>query len=97
MKKFIAILAACFAFSVPAFAAVDLNTASQADLESLKGVGPAKAQAILEYRQKSGPFKSVNDLENVKGFGKKSVDALRAEVTVGSAKSEKKPQDSKKK
>ncbi|KAF0148448.1 MAG: competence protein ComEA [bacterium] len=43
----------------------------------------AGAKAIVEHRQKSGPFKSVDDLDKVKGFGKASVDKLRSELTVG--------------
>ncbi|MFL9609079.1 ComEA family DNA-binding protein [Methylobacillus sp. Pita2] len=66
-----------------AMAAVDLNTASAVELESVKGIGPAKAQAIVDYRKTNGNFKSVDDLGNVKGFGKKSVDNLRGELSVG--------------
>lgn len=66
-----------------ALAAVNLNTATVEELQSLKGVGPAKAKAIVEYRKKNGNFKSVNDLNNVSGFGDKTVAALKNEVTVG--------------
>lgn len=72
--------------SLPAWAAVDLNTASQSELESVKGLGPAKAKAILAHREKNGPFKSIDDLANVKGFGKASVAKLKAELTVGGDK-----------
>lgn len=58
---------------IPAFAAVNLNTATQAELEAVKGIGPSKAKAILEYREKNGGFKSVDELAKVKGFGKASV------------------------
>ena len=57
MKRLSAMLVALLVFSLPAWAAVDLNTASQAELESINGVGPSKAQAIIEYRKKNGPFK----------------------------------------
>ena len=84
MKKLlVALLFALFAFSGFAMAAVDVNTATEAQLEGLKGIGPAKAKTIIEYRTKNGPFKSVDDLEKVKGIGKKTLDVIRADVTVG--------------
>jgi len=83
MKKLFLILIACFAFATTAFAGqVNLNAATQAELDTLKGVGPVKAKAIMDYRAKNGPFKSVDDLEKVPGFGKKTVDKLRADLTV---------------
>ncbi len=85
MKKILLSLIAFFAFSGFAFAAVDLNTATVDELQSVKGIGAKKAQAIVEYRQANGPFKSVNDLQNVKGFGEKSVKKLKKDVTVGGA------------
>ncbi len=66
------------------FAKVDLNTASEAELQKVKGVGPAKAKAIVEYRQKNGSFASVDDLKNVKGFGEKSVSSLKNDLEVKS-------------
>lgn len=86
MKKNLLVLLAILSislggFSVSAFAAVNLNTSTKSELEAVKGIGPAKAQAIIDYRAKT-PFKSVDDLDKVKGFGKKSVDKIRADVTV---------------
>lgn len=91
MKKLLLILMMCFAFAGAALAAqINLNMATEAELDALKGVGPVKAKAIVDYRTKNGPFKSVDDLEKVPGFGKKTVDALRADVTVsGGAKAKK--------
>jgi competence protein ComEA len=83
MKKLLLILLACFAFSTAALASqVNLNSATGVELEALKGVGPVKAKSIVDYRAKNGPFNSVDDLEMVPGFGKKTVDKLRADLTV---------------
>ena len=68
-----------------AFAAVNLNTATQAELETVKGIGPVKAKMIVEDRTKNGPFKSIEELDRVKGFGTKSVNKLRGEVSVSGA------------
>ena len=64
---------------------VDINTASIAQLAELKGIGPAKAEAIVAYRDRSGPFKSVDDLQQVSGIGEKLLATLRPQITVGSA------------
>ena len=61
---------------------LDLNSASPADLETLPGVGAALAARIDAYRLKIGPFRSVDDLKQVPGFGEKLVTALRPLVTV---------------
>jgi competence protein ComEA len=55
-----------------ASAPVNLNTATAADLRTLPNVGPATAARIIEYRQKNGGFKKIEDLMNVKGIGEKS-------------------------
>lgn len=85
MKKLLMVLIAFFAFSGLATAAVNLNSASKAELETVKGIGPQKAEAILDYRKKNGPFKKVDDLKNVSGFGDKSVENMRTELTVDAA------------
>ena len=85
MKKFILSLLVLLAFSGFAHASVDLNTATKEELEAVKGIGPAKADAIINHRKEHGLFKKVDDLNAVKGFGDKSVDKLRGEVTVNSA------------
>jgi competence protein ComEA len=70
--------------SAPATAAVNLNSATQAQLETLPGIGAATAKRIIEYRQKNGNFKKVEELMNVKGIGEKAFLKLKAQVTVGS-------------
>jgi competence protein ComEA len=65
-----------------ASAPINLNSATEEQLDTLDGVGPATAQKILEYRQQHGGFSSVDDLANVSGIGAKRIEALRAQVTV---------------
>ena len=65
-----------------ATAPVNLNTATQAQLESLPGVGVKVAERILEYREKNGKFKKIEDLMNVQGIGEKSFLKLKPLLTV---------------
>ena len=83
MKKLLGSLIAGLLFSVSAWASVDLNTATQSELEAVKGIGPSKAKAIVDHRQKNGLFKNVDGLSEVKGFGKASVAKLKDELSVG--------------
>ena len=79
MKK-IALLSLCMMLCASAWGAVNLNTATQQELESLKGVGPSKARAIIEYRTKHGPFTSIQSLRSVPGFGEKTVKKLEPDL-----------------
>ena len=63
-------------------AAVNLNTATKEELVALSGIGPAKAQAILDYRTQHGGFKSVEELKEVKGIGARRFEKLKPELTV---------------
>jgi len=66
---------------------VNVNTAdADAISEALKGVGLSKAQAIVEYRQKHGPFKSAEDLSLVKGIGDRTVELNHDDILVGPEK-----------
>ena len=66
-----------FLLSGHAFAKVEINSADQAALESVRGLGPSKAKAILLERKKNGPFKDATDLHTrVKGIGEKTVERL---------------------
>jgi comEA protein len=61
---------------------INLNTASAADLEHLPGVGPALAARIVEYRDKNGGFKKIEELMNVRGIGEKSFLKLKPQLSV---------------
>ena len=64
-------------------APVNINTATQAQLETLPGIGAKAAQRIIEFRQKNGGFKKPEDLMNVKGVGEKSFLKLKPLITIG--------------
>jgi competence protein ComEA len=84
--RLLALLVAClplWAFAGP----VDINTANAETLSAeLDGVGMSKAKAIVEYREKHGPFKNPEDLSLVKGIGDRTVELNRANIRVTTAK-----------
>jgi competence protein ComEA len=65
---------------------VDINTADTAALESVPGIGKSLSQRIIAFREKNGPFQSVDDLLKVQGVGEKSIQKLRPYLTVAKAK-----------
>jgi competence protein ComEA len=76
-KKITAILGLTLALALPAFAAtpVNINTADAATIaKALDGIGLSKATAIVAYREEHGPFKNVDDLTQVKGIGKATLE-----------------------
>lgn len=81
MKKLLFILVSLLVLCGSSFA-VDLNKATQAELEALKGIGEVKAKAIVDYRTKNGPFKSADDLDKVKGVGKGIIAKIIGDVTI---------------
>ena len=87
MHRIVVALALAFASQLvvlpPANAAVNLNTASKEELVAVVGIGPANAQAILDYRKANGPFKTVDELKSVKGIGVKRLEKLKDQFTVG--------------
>jgi competence protein ComEA len=86
IKKLLALFALLAAFG-QAFGAVDVNTANVDALRGIKGIGPARAKAILDERGAHGPFKDAADLgKRVKGLGGHTVERLQAEgLSVGPA------------
>jgi competence protein ComEA len=74
------------AASKAAPAVVNLNTASSSQIEALPGVGASTAKRIIEYRDKNGGFKKIEELMNVKGIGEKSFLKLKPLVTVSESK-----------
>ena len=61
---------------------ININTATSQQLQTLPRIGPALAQRIIEYRQISGKFSTVDDLTNVKGIGEKTLEKIRNRITV---------------
>lgn len=79
MVKILTIL--FFLFTI-AFGAVNINKANSAQLQTLNGIGPAKAAEIIKYRKTHNGFKSVNELVNVKGIGPKTVQKLKPYLSI---------------
>ena len=82
MKKFLFIIVSLLSFSW-ALAQVNINTATAQELQTLNGIGPSKAAAIVEYRNANGPFKSPEDIKNVRGIGNGIYQKISSEITVG--------------
>lgn len=61
---------------------ININTADQKELEKIKGVGPAIAGRIIEYRENNGAFKSIDDIKKVRGIGEKTFEKMKDQITV---------------
>lgn len=61
---------------------INVNTAGAVELESLPGIGPAKAQAIVDQRRRNGPFRTIDDLLDVPGIGPGTLERIRGLITV---------------
>ena len=73
------------AFADEAPAKININTADAAEMTKFPGIGDVKAKAIVDYRTEKGPFKSCDDLINVKGIGPKTLEKIKPMCTVGDA------------
>jgi competence protein ComEA len=82
MKKVALLFAALLAYTGLAFAVVNINSASKEQLETLDGVGPVKAQAIIDYRKKNGPFKKVEDIKKVDGIGDATFNSIKKDLVL---------------
>ena len=82
MKNLILAVFIALSLSLNAFATVNINTATKAELQTLKGIGANKADAIIQYRKDHGNFKSVNDLSHVKGLGPKIIKKIMKDATI---------------
>jgi competence protein ComEA len=84
-KQFVPTLAAMLMLTQLVYAEpVNINTADAAALaKALNGIGPAKAKAIVSYRDKNGPFKSVDQLAMVEGITQKLIDKNRSDIKLG--------------
>lgn len=83
MKKIFILIVSMLLTINCAFAAVNINTATQAELETLQGIGPAKAKAIIAYREKIGSFTSIEELVAVDGIGQGTMKQIGGNITVG--------------
>lgn len=84
MKKSLIAIATLLAFTGTAYAAVNINTATQAELQTVKGITAAHAKAIIDFRSKAGSFKATDDIEKVDGINRQTMDMqqLREDITV---------------
>lgn len=82
MKIFLLAIFLLLNLSTSALAAINLNTATFLELEKIKGIGPVKAKAIMDYRRQHGDFNTVDELDNVKGIGESTVAKLKQQLFV---------------
>src|SRR5213595_3278177 len=82
MKRIALLFAALLAFVGMAFAAVNINTATKEELDALPGIGPVKAQAIVDYRNANGPFKTPADVMKVKGIKEGEFGKIKDQISV---------------
>jgi comEA protein len=67
----------------PTYRKLDINEAAEEELVILPGIGPKKARAIVDWRDNNGPFENVDQLENVRGIGPRTLEGLRPYICAG--------------
>ena len=82
MKRIALRFAALLAYAGMALSAVNINSGTKEMLEALDGIGPVKAQAIIDYRKKNGPFKRLDELKNVDGIGEATFEKIRRDIAL---------------
>lgn len=80
-SRFLLFMLSCLLWAGMALARVNVNTATQEELETLHGIGEVRAQAIIDYRRQYGPFKSLNDLRKVPDIPGLVIDGLKGKVS----------------
>lgn len=86
LRRVLSILAAGLLWAPAALAGVNVNTAGQSELESLPGIGPSKAAAIIEFRNANGPFSSCAQLDDVPGIGPATLANITPQCEIGDGK-----------
>jgi competence protein ComEA len=81
MKKLLLAIFICLTTYGFAIAAVNINTATKKELTTIQGIGEKRAQDIIDFRTKNGPFKSVDDLQKVPGIGPGTMKPIRSQLT----------------
>jgi competence protein ComEA len=61
---------------------ININTASEAELDTLPGIGPSRAKDIISYREEKGGFNAIEDIKNIKGIGEASFEKLKDKITI---------------
>src|SRR5262245_26899124 len=84
MKRILLFIATLL-FSAFALAAININTATKEELDALPGIGPVKAQAIIDYRKANGPFKTPEDIMKVSGIKEGEFSKLKGLISVSGA------------
>jgi competence protein ComEA len=83
MRTFGLVLAAVLLPALAYAASVNINTADVTQLDTLPGIGPSKAAAIIDYRTRNGPFSAIEDIQKVSGIGPVTFANLKDSITVG--------------